>query len=156
VTCHEHHDIAPPTDAMLGTEPKATCVMCHDESSNGFAAARIMKAGVVQLSGNLDAARELLQKAERAGMEVSKPLYDLSEGRDKLILARVDIHGFNADAVKKNLDEGEKIAAASLDSGRKALDDLAYRRKGFGISAAILLMMIGLLVVKIKQISNRA
>jgi hypothetical protein len=155
VTCHQHHDIAQPTDAMLGTDAKATCTMCHDDSSKGYAAGREMKAGVVKLSGDLDAARGLLQQAERAGMEVSKPLYDMAEGRDKLILARVDIHSFSVDAVKKNLQEGDKIAAACLESGRRALDDLSYRRKGFGISAAILLLMIGLLLVKIRQISNQ-
>jgi hypothetical protein len=154
VTCHQHHDIAAPTDAMLGTEPKSTCVECHDDSSKGFAAAREMKAGIVQLSGNLDAAKDLLQKAERAGMEVSKPVYDLTEGRDKLTLARVDIHTFDVNAVGKTLEEGEKIAASALESGRKALADLAYRRKGFAISAAILLLMIGLLLIKIRQTSK--
>jgi hypothetical protein len=139
---------------MLGTEPKSTCVECHDDSSKGFAAARQMKAGIVALSESLDAARALLQKAERAGMEVSKPLYDLSEGRDKLILARVDIHTFDANAVRKTLEEGDKIAGSALENGRKALDDLAYRRKGFGISAILLLVLIGLLLIKIRQTSK--
>ena len=153
-TCHEHHDIAQPTDAMLGVEPSATCVTCHDKTSPGYPAAAAMKTGIVRLDRDLNGARSLLERAERAGMEVSKPLYDFNQGRDQLILARVQIHQFDPGAVQKVVDEGEKIAATCRASGVKALDDLAYRRKGFAVSAGIILLMIILLLAKIRQISK--
>lgn len=154
ITCHEHHDIARPTDAMLGVESTANCVMCHDKTSPGYSAAAQMKSGIVRLDQNLNAARALLERAERAGMEVSKPLYDLNEGRDRLILARVQIHQFDPASVRKVLDDGEKIAGACQTSATKALEDLSYRRRGFAVSAGIILIMIALLLAKIRQLSK--
>ena len=153
-TCHENHDIAQPTDAMLGVEPTATCITCHDKTSPGYAAAGEMKTGIVRLDRNLGDARALLERAERAGMEVSKPLYDLNEGRDRLILARVQIHQFDPASVQKVLDDGEKIAGTCRTSAAKALEDLSYRRKGFAVSAGIILIMIVLLLAKIRQLSK--
>jgi predicted CXXCH cytochrome family protein len=156
VTCHEHHDIQKTTDDMLGTEQSAICVNCHDQGSKGYAAAAEMKADLVALRKNLDSAQELLHRAETAGMEVSRPLYDLNEGRDRLVLARVQIHYFDPNTMRKVLDEGEKIARASQQSGNKALADLAYRRKGLAVSVLILLIMISLLLLKVREISTRA
>ncbi len=154
VTCHEHHNISRTSDAMLGVEPAAICVTCHDSGSAGYTAAKDMKAGIAGLRDHLDKADQLLKRAESKGMEVSKPLYDLVEGRDRLVLARVNIHKFNPSELKKTVDEGEKIAAASEQSGWKALADLDYRRKGLAISVVILLLMITLLLLKIRQISK--
>ncbi len=153
-SCHEHHGIQKTSDAMLGTEDKATCVTCHDRGSNGYVAAAAMKTGISGLRDHLARARELLERAERAGMEVSRPLYDLSEGRDRLVLARVQVHRFDPTALNPVLDEGEKIARSSEQAGWKALGDLAFRRKGLAVSVVILLFMIGLLLVKIRQIGR--
>ena len=154
VTCHEHHDIKKTSDGMLGTEPSALCVNCHDKGSKGYAAAAQMKVGIVALKSNLDSAQALLHKAETAGMEVSKPLYDLTEGRDRLVLARVNVHYFNPASLNTVLVEGEKIAKTSQDSGIKALEELRYRRKGFAVSVLVLLVMIALLLLKIREISR--
>ena len=99
-------------------------------------------------------AREVLERSERAGMEVSRPIYDLVEGRDRLVRARVEVHGFATAAVRKVTEEGERIATASEQAGWKALADLAYRRKGLAVSVAILLFMIGLLLFKIREIET--
>jgi hypothetical protein len=88
-------------------------------------------------------------------MEVSRPLFDLAEGRDRLVLARVEVHRFDVPALQKVLGEGEKIAAAAEASGWRALGDLAYRRKGLAFSAVILLVMIGLVIAKIREIEGR-
>jgi len=153
-TCHQHHDILPTSDAMLGIESSATCVSCHEKDSAGYKAAATMKSALVQLKNRLDAARDLLQRAERAGMEVSRPIYDLTEGHNELVRARVEIHSFDPGALSKVVTQGEKIAEASQQSGQKALGELAFRRKGLAISAVILLGMICLLLLKIRQLGT--
>jgi len=155
VTCHENHLILRTSDSMLGTEEPAKCPLCHDTGSAGYAAARQMKAGILELHEKLGAAQDVLDRAARAGMEVSGPIYRLAEGRDRLVRARVEVHRFNPAALQKIVAEGDSIAAASEQSGWKALADLAYRRKGMAVSAVILLFMIGLLLLKIRQL-NRA
>jgi hypothetical protein len=113
-----------------------------------------MKSQINQLRESLDRSHELLAKAERAGMEVSRPLYDLAEGRDHLVRARVEIHRFDPAQVRKLVDAGRSIAAAAEQSGQKALEELAYRRKGLAVSVVILLGMIVLLLLKIRQLGS--
>ncbi len=152
VTCHENHLIVRPTDAMLGVEEPAKCGICHAQGSAGYAAAEQMKADVVGLQSRLNSANDVLGRAQRAGMEVSRPIFQLSESRDRLVYARVLVHKFDPAALKKTVSEGSATAASCEQSGWKALQDLAFRRKGMAISAVILLCMIGLLLLKIRQL----
>jgi Cytochrome c3 len=155
VTCHGHHDTQRATDAMLGVEEQATCGTCHDAGSVGYQAAMDMKSGILGLERKLETARGVLERAERAGMEVSRPLFDLAEGRDRLVRARVEVHRFDPAAIRTLLAEGGTIAIASEKSGWKALEELAYRRRGLAVSVLILLVMIGLVLLKIRQIEKR-
>jgi hypothetical protein len=152
VTCHEHHGVHQTSDALIGVEDASPCVTCHDAGTPGYRAAAAMKSGLVGLQTRLDAARHLLERAERAGMEVSKPLFELTEGRARLVRARVEVHRFDASAIAPVVNEGEAIAAAAARSGTKALEELAFRRKGLAVSVVILLAMIALVVAKIRQI----
>jgi hypothetical protein len=154
VTCHKHHDIKRATDAMLGVEETATCGTCHDAGSAGYRAAQQMKSGILALAAKLDVSHQVVGHAERAGMEVSRPLFDLTEGRDRLVRARVEVHRFDPAALRLVLDEGEKIAAASEQRGWAALAELTYRRKGLAVSVIILLTMIGLVLFKIRQLES--
>ena len=154
VTCHQNHLVVRPTDAMLGVEETATCAACHDRGSPGYVAAQKMKSEITNLQTRLDSAKQVLERAQRAGMEVSSPIYQLSEARDRLVLARVQIHGFTPAILQKTTAEGESIAAQCEQSGWQAIAELAYRRKGLAVSAAILLCMIGLLLLKIRQLKT--
>jgi hypothetical protein len=151
VSCHGNHDVARTSDEMLGIDPSSKCVMCHDKGSKGYEVAAAMKAGIVGLQRNLDAAHQVLGRAERAGMEVGRPLYDLVQGRDRLARARVEVHRFNLTVLQKDLEEGNKIAAGAEQSGWDALAELSFRRKGLAVSSVILLSMIGMLLLKIRQ-----
>jgi len=151
VSCHGNHDVARTSDEMLGIDPSSKCVMCHDKGSKGYEVAAAMKAGIVGLQRNLDAAHQVLGRAERAGMEVGRPLYDLVQGRDRLVRARVEVHRFNLTVLQKDLEEGNKIAAGAEQSGWDALAELSFRRKGLAVSSVILLSMIGMLLLKIRQ-----
>ena len=151
-TCHQNHQIERTSDAMIGVEEPALCPACHEQGSAGYKAAQQMKSGIVGQQARLASAGQVLERAARAGMEVSNPIYQLAEGRDRLVRARVEMHMFNPVALQKTIAEGDSIAAASEQSGWQALADLAYRRKGMAISAVILLFMIGLLFLKIRQL----
>jgi hypothetical protein len=64
------------------------------------------------------------------------------------------VHRFDPEALRTLFSEGDKIAIASEKSGWKALEELAYRRKGLAVSVFILLVMIGLVLLKIRQIEK--
>jgi predicted CXXCH cytochrome family protein len=152
VTCHQNHEIERTSDAMLGTEDPALCGTCHEKGSTGYQAAQQMKSRIAGLQSRLAAASQVLERAARAGMEVSGPTYQLSEGRDRLVKARVEIHKFDPVSLQKIVKEGDDIATVCEQSGWKALSELAYRQKGMAVSAVILLFMIGLLLLKIRQL----
>lgn len=154
VTCHQNHEIVRPSDTLLGVDEPALCGPCHEKGSAGYVAAQQMKSEITGMQSRLSSANQVLERAQRAGMEVSRPIYQLTEARGRLVLARVQIHKFDPAALKKTLTEGDSIAAASEQSGWQALADLAFRRKGMAVSAVILLCMIGLLLLKIRQLKS--
>ena len=41
VECHSNHEIAKPSDALLGADKTALCITCHTEGDNGLKAATV-------------------------------------------------------------------------------------------------------------------
>ncbi|HSC78464.1 MAG TPA: cytochrome c3 family protein, partial [Candidatus Acidoferrales bacterium] len=95
-TCHGNHRIEHTRDALVGTTPEAVCTRCHSEGDAGWATAGKINAQLNQLDTSLQGAVQLMDRAERAGMEVGEGRLTLSNAQEKLIKARVDVHAFNA------------------------------------------------------------
>jgi hypothetical protein len=69
-------------------------------------------------------------------------------------MARAAVHSFSPEAVGEAVVPGLEIAAASLETGAQALDDLRVRRTGLVISVLIILVFVFALVLKIRQIES--
>jgi hypothetical protein len=144
VTCHQNHAVKRPTDAFLGGK-EAICGECHDAASAGGQASAAMYKSIHDLDDSLNRAEAILTKARLAGMEVSEPVLQLQDGKDRLIKARVAIHNFRPAAVRAPVEEGLKIAEASYKAGEEAMVESRFRRSGLAVSlAAILLTICGL------------
>jgi predicted CXXCH cytochrome family protein len=155
IECHSNHDIRPPDDEMIGTNEKAVCSRCHTErEDNGLIAAGEMRARIDELSAGINAAKETLDQAERAGMEVSRPRFELNEARDALTHARVLIHGFSLDEVDKVIRPGLEIAQRGRRAGEDALAEWSYRRKGLAASLFFILFLAALVYLKLRQIES--
>lgn len=155
-TCHDNHAIRPAGDAMLGVGGEAVCATCHGEADKGGRAAREMRALIDGLADRHRAARALLDRAEHAGMEVSQAQFDLNGARDALVKARAAVHAFTVDAVRAEAGAGTALADRAQTRGARALDELAFRRKGLGVSLVIILIVIAGLLLKIRQVDRRA
>ncbi len=149
--CHSNHDIQPPTDAMAGVGPGSACTSCHSNDA-GSAAAEKIGTGLTGLSSKIDAAKEILHLAEKAGMEVSRPKFELGEATDGLTQARVLIHSASADEVTAAIAPAMEIADKGVKAGENAFAELAYRRKGLGVSLVFILFLALLVYLKIRQI----
>lgn len=152
--CHNNHDIASPTDAMAGVGPGSVCVSCHNNNDKGFLAAQRIGKGLGDVSEKVQEAKDLLEKAERAGMEVSRPKFELQDSLDGLTQARVLIHTSSADEVEKAVSPAMDVAVKSYGAGESAFAELAYRRKGLAVSLVFILFLAGLVYLKIRQIES--
>ena len=152
--CHENHGILAPDDRMLGIGEGSSCIGCHS-NDKGFTAAKTMSGRIEELKIKISGATDILERAERAGMEVSRPKFELREAVDGLTQARVLIHSSSTDEVEKAITPGMEIATKSYTAGENAFAELSFRRKGLAVSLVFILFLAFLVYLKIKQIESK-
>ena len=155
VTCHSNHNIAVPTDEMIGTQQGALCVNCHSEGDKGFVAAGHMRSRIEELIAGIAKSNDILSLAERKGMEVSKPKFELKGATDALTHARVLIHSSSTAEVDKVVGPGVEVASKGYQAGLDALAELSFRRKGLAVSLVFILFLALLVYLKLRQIESR-
>ncbi|MFB3921183.1 MAG: cytochrome c3 family protein [Terriglobia bacterium] len=154
VQCHSNHEIVKPSDDWVGVGPNAVCVTCHAEGDKGYVAARKMAGDLAKVKTFLGRAEEILGAAERSGMEVSTPKVELASAHEALIKARVNVHSFNDAEVQKQTDQGVEISQKAYQAGVAALQERDVRRKGLGVSLIFIVLAIGGLYWKIRQMES--
>lgn len=155
ITCHSNHAIAKPGDEMIGTGAGALCINCHSNGDKGFVAAGLMRSRIDELIAGIDKSTEILNRAERAGMEVSKPKFELKGATDALTHARVLIHSSATVEVDKVVGPGLEVAKKGYQAGTAALAERRFRRKGLAVSLVFILFLALLVYLKVRQIESR-
>ena len=155
ITCHSNHAIAQPGDQLIGTQQGGLCINCHTNGDKGFVAAGLMRTRIDELVASIDKSTEILNRAERAGMEVSKPKFELKGATDALTHARVLIHSSSAAEVEKVVAPGLEVASKGYQAGLGALAERTFRRKGLAVSLVFIMFLAVLVYLKIRQIENR-
>lgn len=152
VECHSNHEIAKPTDALLGTDKTSLCVTCHSEGDNGYKAAADMRAEIEKLKAAIDRSRALVATAENAGMAMDEQTLALREAGNHLTLARTEMHAFEPKAVTTVLQAGLDITAKVDSEGQAALDEVSFRKKGLAVSLGAILLVVVALSLKIRSL----
>jgi predicted CXXCH cytochrome family protein len=155
ITCHSNHDIHPPTDQLIGTGESAVCVGCHKPGEKGFVVAGELRGLIDGLLARIDKSQQILDRAERAGMEVSRPKFELREAIDGVTHARVLIHTSSTAEVDKVVAPSVGVAAKTYQAGLDALAELNVRRKGLVVSLFFILFLAVLVYLKLRQIERR-
>jgi predicted CXXCH cytochrome family protein len=155
IQCHNNHDIMSTHDEMIGVGQQSTCIGCHSQGDNGYAAAAKIREMINELVVANNNALAILNRAERAGMEVSRPKFELSETKDSLTNARVLIHSFSIDEVEKVVKPGLGVAVKSYRAGEDAMAELGFRRKGLAVSLFFIVFLAVLVYLKIREIEGR-
>ncbi len=133
VVCHSNHAIHQPSTAML-VGSKAVCAGCHDPGTQGAKTATQMAQWIDNLGAALNRSDDTLAEADKAGMEVSEAQLRLLDGRENLVKARLAMHTFQPDEMRKPIDAGMAIANETLLAGQSALHEKDVRRIGLAIS----------------------
>jgi len=155
VTCHDNHAVQRPTDDMLGIGPKSVCTNCHTPDMPQYKAAESMGAALRALNTRLGEAHSLIDRAERAGMEVSADRFALRTGQDHLVEARVLVHAFDQDRFMGAVKEGMTSAEAGVTAAERAFAELRQRRTGLVVSLVVIAGVIVGLVLKLREIEGR-
>ena len=121
--------------SYISNDP-AVCVNCHKEHEKGEYGATIAGTEVAKtlrqemdkLKAQISEGEALLAEATRLGMEVRTPRFELRNAVNALTNARVEIHGFKVQPVKKQLDEGMKVTAEVQGKAQAALEAIRTGR----------------------------
>jgi predicted CXXCH cytochrome family protein len=156
VTCHSNHGIQRPTDAMIGLDGDGLCGRCHAPDSPGARAAAVIVPRFHAFKTDLGRADSLLAVADRLGMEISSGRDLLKQANDELVGLRAVIHSFSLPPIEASLAEGEGLAGRAEAQAREALRDWRNRRLGMAASLVAILVLIGLLAARIRQVERRS
>lgn len=154
VVCHSNHGIAHPTDARLGTSPEGVCIQCHMPGDDCDKARAGMLAGLTQLDQAIKSADQVLTAAETSGMEVSEARLQQDQARDSLTKARVTVHSFRPELINEDIQAGLAITAKDLQSGKDALAERDYRRRGLAVALLSIFVTVVALFLYIRQIER--
>jgi predicted CXXCH cytochrome family protein len=158
-TCHGTHETTHPTDELLGMHGGAVCARCHNEQNPqygatvaGAEAARTMRDRLEQLKLDIEQSELLVREAERLGMEVRGPRFDLRQAFDSLTNARTLVHSFKPGPLEEALGDGLKVTAQVSERARAALAEHTYRRVWLAASLVPILVVVALLLLYIRTL----
>lgn len=154
--CHGNHLIQKPSDDMLGIGPGALCVDCHEPGSNGYRSAEQMRGSIEQLKTRLASAEATVAQAAQLGMEVGEAEFALHEASTQLTQARTYVHAFAPAAMDPIVSEGVRHASQAEEQGHHAIREFQFRRQGLGVTIVIILILIGALLLAIREIESRS
>jgi hypothetical protein len=154
--CHGKHDIAPASDAMLGTGPGSVCKDCHDRYGRPECndTAQHFHDRIVALDGERTAAATALEAAEREGHDLADIRFALEGVGDILVEARSKIHAFDRAEFDKTANKGFEETARARARTAEVLGEYGQRKVGLAISTLIVTIVAGLLYLKIREIDR--
>ncbi len=155
--CHGNHEVKSPSDEMLGMQTGAVCTKCHEAGKFGATLAgaeqaRQMHEKLEQLKREIAEARAAVAHAERLGMEVRGPRFDLHKAETSLTNARSLIHSFAPEPMNQTLDEGLQVTSTVKKRAEDAMDQYTYRRIWLAFSLVPILLVVVLLVLYIRSL----
>ncbi len=160
-TCHGDHRIVQPSDAMLGMGDVAVCQKCHDPKNQQFGAtlagadtARKMRGKLDQLQVEIGKAEDGIHEAERLGMMVQGPRFDLRQAFDALTDARTQVHSFQLEPLQTTLGEGLQVTSKVQEMADAALHEHTYRRIWLAASLIPLVIVVGILMLFIRTLPS--
>jgi len=152
ISCHSNHHIKQPSDAFVGVTKPAVCAGCHDDQMKGADTILAIQKGLGQLSGAVDRAQSVLEKAQVEGMLVDDGLLALHDAREQQVFARLLVHGVAAKPFTEAATKGLTAAATAETIGNHAMAEMRYRRNGLAVATALIIGFLITLGIKIRRL----
>ena len=154
VVCHGNHQVIRTSDGMLGTDEDSLCHKCHVAGSNGFTAARRMRAAIENLKSAIQTADERLERAAQLGVEVSEAQYEFRAVNAILIKARTAVHKFDSDPVVAAANEGLALCGTTKKIAAEAIEEAKTRRRNLLLPLAVIAVLMVALALKLRQLER--
>jgi hypothetical protein len=104
-----------------------------------------------ELKEKIAEAQEKIAEADRLGMEVRGPRFDLRKATDALTAARVAIHSFSVPPVQASLAQGTEVADEVLQRADAALAEHTSRRVWLATSLVPIVLVVLVLLLYIRS-----
>lgn len=150
VQCHGNHAIQRANESML-VGPNSLCLACHVPEDNGIARAQEMADSIRQLDTRIQQTREVLDTAERAGVDMSLAIAELTNAHSRLVMARTAIHSLENGQVTTETSEGLQVVEQIEQEGKRKLAEVSQFRNGLVISSMLILLVVFTLYFYIRQ-----
>jgi len=140
------------------------CDTCHAaeplmaDEPVGLETASELLSHMQELTALTARADRILLRARRGGVETRGTLLEIDQAVDAQIGLQVLVHSFVVDEESEFMEvqaEGVQHAQTAVESGREALEQLAFRRRGLAVALIIILVVLIALALKIRDISAR-
>ncbi len=152
--CHGNHAIQKVTDDMLASEENSVCGECHESDSKGWTVATEMSSHIISLRDQIDSITLIVDSAREIGMDAEDAIYILKEARNELVKSRALVHTFETKEVAEITKAGtEKVQEAGV-AGRGLMEKFHFRKRGFILSVAVILLLSVLLTMKIRSMNG--
>lgn len=151
VQCHSNHAVLRTSEEMMAPGPNSVCLTCHAAGDAGAQRAQAMADTLRQLDQRIQSAREVLQKADQAGMEVSAPTAELTTAHNHLVMARTAIHSLDVAQVAGETKQGLSVAEKVLQEGNEKLAEVQQRRIGVALFSLLVLVVVVTLYLYIRE-----
>lgn len=153
--CHGNHKILAPTDELLAGGRNDVCSQCHDAGTKPYNVGLQMKQQIDSYVASFQSAKDLLERAEKQGVEVSEPKFKLQEASTSLILVRNLTHELSLSEMEGKLGEGNKVIEEVKARGEAALREAKFRKTGLIIATFFILLLAIALYLKIRQLEKK-
>jgi len=153
------------TDPLTGEQVTVRvrrCTDCHwadADEAVGAPTAQGLLDSMRELTVLTASAERVLLAARRGGVEVRDGLAEIDQAVNDQIQLEALVHGFSiapgSPFVAKH-EEGVAHAQAAIDVGYRAVDELAFRRKGLTVSLLVIALVLVTLGIKIRELQRRS
>ncbi len=151
-SCHSNHNVRHPT--VGGVE--AACLKCHARPSSAFEMGQNVKLLFSGLRDSLDQARISIDLAGELGVDLKRPRQTIQEARTEFTQARLVWHGLQVDEIEASADRSAVLVRKAMDQVSGLLKTRQNRRLGLVLVWVFILINVGLLWVKKRQVDRRS
>jgi hypothetical protein len=150
--CHRTHDIQIAGREMFVGQEVGHCGHCHRKDETAESAAKSILDGTLRLEDAMARTKKKLDQAKAKGLFIEHEDLYLNESRRALVFVEPLAHSLDMPVIQKHLEDGVKRQDRTLETLGKAEVKLRDRKILLSGLAAILLLLVALVALKLQAL----